>query len=380
VNFTLTASYTGGPSPATFNFQVPTGPPAITISSTLDAIAPAAGPGFTAVTGTQTGRINRLSPASACGTPKPFPGLFTPTGIRRFDAYTIDTCATSAPSCVEVTLTNSATGGNPTLFDVAYIGAFDPKNLKNGYAGDPAASNIAGQPISFAFNLPGGGQPFSIAVHEVNPELGIGDNYSLTVSGACFGACTTPNAVPVAKAKNVTVFADDTCSANASIDDGSSDADGDPLTITQSPPGPYPLGTTPVILTVTDPKGATSQADGTVTVVDNEPPSVSNFSLSAPPLWPPNHRMVDVTVNYELSENCDSASCVLSVTSNEPENELGDGNTDHDWEIVDAHHVRVRAERSGNVDGRVYTVTLTCTDAAGNKTLRTGTLTVPHSR
>jgi hypothetical protein len=70
----------------------------------------------------------------------------------------------------------------------------------------------------------------------------------------------------------------------------------------------------------------------------------------------------------------------LSVTSNEPENELGDGNTDHDWEIVDAHHVRVRAERSGNGDGRVYTVTLTCTDAAGNKTVRTGTLIVPQNR
>jgi len=117
-----------------------------------------------------------------------------------------------------------------------------------------------------------------------------------------------------------------------------------------------------------------------VTVVDQEPPAVSNFSLTAPPLWPPDHRMVDVTVNYTLSDNCDAASCVLSVTSNEPQNGLGDGNTGGDWEIIDARHLRVRAERAGSGNGRAYTITLTCTDAAGNQTVRTGTLVVPHNR
>ena len=48
--------------------------------------------------------------------------------------------------------------------------------------------------------------------------------------------------------------------------------------------------------------------------------------------------------------------------------EQDDGNTAPDWEIVDSHHVRLRAERSGRGNGRVYTITITCTDGSGNST------------
>ena len=41
----------------------------------------------------------------------------------------------------------------------------------------------------------------------------------------------TPNQLPVAKCKNVTVSADSNCMANASIDDGSFDPDGDPMAV-----------------------------------------------------------------------------------------------------------------------------------------------------
>jgi hypothetical protein len=37
-----------------------------------------------------------------------------------------------------------------------------------------------------------------------------------------------------------------------------------------------------------------------------------------------------------------------------------------DWEVLDAHHVRLRAERAGNGDGRVYTVGVACTDGSQN--------------
>jgi hypothetical protein len=450
-NFTLEITYNGGPSPRLLSFQLPIGPPPITITSTLDKTPPQPGPAYTATTGAQHARVLRDGIASTCGFAKPFPGT-SGEGTRRFDAYAFNTCDNSAPSCIEVAL---ATRGSAALFASAYSPTFDPANLATNYRADAGASQLGGGFATFSFLMDPGPQTFVVDVNEVIQN--VGSTYDLKVSGACFAPCVVPNHVPVAKARNVTVFADSSCGASASIDDGSSDADGDPLTITQSPAGPYPLGTTYVLLTVTDPKGATSQATGTVTVldntppsivcpasivtatapgkcqapvtfalptasdscstpvsvttnpapgspfslgttsvlgtatdtagnsatcpfnvtvVDNEPPSVSSFSLSAPPLWPPNHRMVDVTVDYALFDNCDAASCVLSVSSNEPENGLGDGDTDHDWEIVDARHVRVRAERSGNGNGRIYTVTLTCTDAVGNKTVRTGTLTV----
>jgi hypothetical protein len=47
---------------------------------------------------------------------------------------------------------------------------------------------------------------------------------------------------------------------------------------------------------------------------------------------------------------------------------------------VDAHHVLLRAEGSEHGRGRIYTITLTCTDPAGNRTVRMATVSVPHDR
>jgi hypothetical protein len=89
--------------------------------------------------------------------------------------------------------------------------------------------------------------------------------------------------------------------------------------------------------------------------------------------------MVPITVNYTATDNC-LVNCVLTVTSNEPINGLGDGDTAPDWVVIDAHHLLLRSERSGKDSDRVYTITVTCTDASGNQVVRTVTVTVPHSR
>ncbi|MEW6208148.1 MAG: hypothetical protein AB1631_07260 [Acidobacteriota bacterium] len=190
---------------------------------------------------------------------------------------------------------------------------------------------------------------------------------------------TPTNQAPVAQCQNVVVSAGPGCSANASINNGSFDPDGDPITITQSPLGPYPLGDTVVTLTVTDDKGASSECMATVTVVDDTPPTISGLSANPSVLWPPNHEMVDVYVDYNASDNCGGIACSLIITSNEPINGTGDGDTAPDWEIVDAHHVRLRAERAGTGNGRVYAITITCTDGSGNSTTGTVTVTVPKS-
>jgi len=112
----------------------------------------------------------------------------------------------------------------------------------------------------------------------------------------------------------------------------------------------------------------------------NPPPVITGASASPDSLWPPNHQMVNVTVNYNATDNCGAVTCVLTVTSNEPINGLGDGDTSPDWEIVDAHHVRLRSERSGTGTGRVYTITITCTDGVGNVSTSTVTVSVPKSQ
>jgi hypothetical protein len=80
-------------------------------------------------------------------------------------------------------------------------------------------------------------------------------------------------------------------------------------------------------------------------------------------------------VTTDAGDVCGAATCAIaSVTSNEPENGQGDGDTAADWQITGATTVDLRAERSGGGDGRVYTLTVRCTDPAGNAS--TGTTTV----
>jgi ABC-type amino acid transport substrate-binding protein len=83
-----------------------------------------------------------------------------------------------------------------------------------------------------------------------------------------------PICPPQPKCQNVTVTADGTCHASASINAGSSDDDSDANCV-QSPAGPYALGATPVTLTCTDAEGPSASCTATVTVVDTTPPVIA---------------------------------------------------------------------------------------------------------
>jgi YVTN family beta-propeller protein len=92
------------------------------------------------------------------------------------------------------------------------------------------------------------------------------------------GIAITParrNRAPNASCHDVTVAAGPSCTATASVDNGSSDPDGDALTLSQDPAPPYSLGATSVTLTATDSSGASGQCTATVTVVDNTPPTIT---------------------------------------------------------------------------------------------------------
>lgn len=85
----------------------------------------------------------------------------------------------------------------------------------------------------------------------------------------------TPNRAPRAVCQSVMVAAGPSCTATASVDNGSSDPDGDALTLGQAPPAPYSLGATSVSLTATDSFGASDRCTATVTVVDTTPPMIT---------------------------------------------------------------------------------------------------------
>jgi hypothetical protein len=91
--------------------------------------------------------------------------------------------------------------------------------------------------------------------------------------------------------------------------------------------------------------------------------------------------MVNVTIDYGLLDKCPGAIVpALSISCNEPVNGLGDGNTSADWLVVDAHHIQLRAERSGTGSDRIYTITIAAHDAAGNTSSASVAVTVPHAK
>jgi hypothetical protein len=145
----------------------------------------------------------------------------------------------------------------------------------------------------------------------------------------------------------------------------------------------FPLGTTEVSCSAVDFSGNTSTCTFEVTVAANtDPPVIRSVTASPNRLWPPNHKWVDVTVNVDATNPCDAdITCtILEVTSNEPVNGTGDGNTAPDWMITGDTTLKLRAERSGGGSGRIYTIRYSCEDGSGNETEGTVEVLVPHDQ
>ncbi len=171
----------------------------------------------------------------------------------------------------------------------------------------------------------------------------------------CSSSCQKENQPPVARCHDVTVTtALNTCSvASASIDNGSSDPDGDPLTFTPTPAGPYALGSTTVTLTVSD--GAlSSQCTGTVTVVDGQAPAISCPSSQTTNAT----SATGATVNFTptASDNC-SATPPITCTP-------ASGSTF----AIGATTVSCTAKDDANNLSAPCTFTVTVTGAAGQLT------------
>ncbi len=249
IDFTLTLAYAGGP-PRALNFSLPTGE--FTITSQLGSQPPAT-MGIAGSTGSQINRINRTGVSSTCGSPKSFPGVIA-SGPRTLDSYSFTACQ---DMCLQVAMNSSA---GASLFESGYSPSFDPGDIGNNYKGDSGLSS-ASQLVGIE-TVAGAG--YTVVVNDVS-GLGRGNTYTIKIP-ACAINCNV-NHLPIAVAHDVTVIAASSGdAASASINDGSSDPDGDAITLSQSPAGPYSLGTMSVLLTVVDSKGATAQTTANVTV------------------------------------------------------------------------------------------------------------------
>jgi Bacterial Ig domain/Calx-beta domain len=135
--------------------------------------------------------------------------------------------------------------------------------------------------------------------------------------------------------------------------------------------------------------GSPSVASGTIAnTPDSTPPTITLIPNVNMTLWPPDHTYRSISVTdfvASASDNCDpnvdiNDVYILKITSDEPENGTGDGNTLNDIVIApDCKSAQLRSERSVLGDGRVYTITFKVQDSFGNFTTATAQVTVRTS-
>jgi large repetitive protein len=189
---------------------------------------------------------------------------------KQSGSYTITTTATDAYNCsaskqygFSVYCPNI--GVSPASLPIAQINTAYPAQTFTASGGNEPYT------ISLSGGLPTGMSFSSGGALAGTPT--VPDNFSLTVNVTDQYGCTgsrnytlTVNRPPVALSQNVTVTSEANCAASADFNNGSSDPDGDTLTITQTPAGPYAVGTRTVTLTVDDGHGGVRTSTAMVTV------------------------------------------------------------------------------------------------------------------
>ena len=135
-------------------------------------------------------------------------------------------------------------------------------------------------------------------------------------------------------------------------------------------------GTTTVSYSAIDNAGNSESSRSLAIQIDKTNPVISGMPAPGCTLSPPKHQLVlaaTVTATDSLSG---VASLNVTAVSNEPDSGTGGGDVPGDI-VINGGTVQLRAERSPSGKGRIYTITATAIDAAGNAATAVATCSVP---
>jgi hypothetical protein len=128
--------------------------------------------------------------------------------------------------------------------------------------------------------------------------------------------------------------------------------------------------------------GVGAYIDRVAVELTNSPPDCSTVAPSRTSLWPPNHKLRTILVSGATDPDGDPVVITITgVTQDEPVDGTADGNTSPDAVAgAGGDQVRLRAERSGRGDGRIYRIAYVASDPSGASCSGTVTVAVPHDR
>lgn len=115
--------------------------------------------------------------------------------------------------------------------------------------------------------------------------------------------------------------------------------------------------------------------------IQNKAPVCELAFPSISKLWPANHKLIDVVVNGVTDPDNDPIQIAIqSISQDEPVSGLGDGDTSPDGFGLGLTTAKVRAERSGLGNGRIYVINFIASDNKDANCSGTITVGVPHDK
>lgn len=259
-------------------------------------------------------------------------------------------------------------GGCATLHLLELSGAdFGFKEWTMPACGDP------GGPVPGPDPGPGPGAdttpPSTVLMPSVSANADGWNNSDVTVQ---FSATDTGAAAPVASVLTSGIRAIHVSLRGAQTDNIVIPGASGSVTITAE-------GTTHITYFAIDSAG-NAEAAKTLTIrIDKTPPQISGMPGPDCSLWPPNHKLVEVATISAADARSGMTAFDVAVTSSEPVGKdgpdvviSGDG--------LQPRVVELRAKRLGGGEGRLYSITATATDVAGNTVNTTATCTVAHDQ